>query len=63
MNEHSTATGLVPTDKPRVTVYLEEDIKTDLEKLAQVHDRPVSNYVLRLIKQAIVEAKEKGILD
>jgi predicted transcriptional regulator len=62
MREHSTATGSVPTDKPRVTVYLDEDVKTDLEKLAEAYDRPVSNYVLRLIKQAIADGREKGLI-
>jgi predicted transcriptional regulator len=63
MDEHSTATGSVPTEKPRVTVYMDNEVKADLEKLADAYDRPVSNYVLRLIKQAITEAKEKGVIE
>ena len=52
----------MPSEKPRVTVYLDEDVKEDLEKLAAVHDRPVSNFVLRLIKEAIAKAKEDGVI-
>lgn len=57
-----TASAEMPSDKPRVTLYLDEEIKADLEKLAKLNDRPVSNFVLTLIKQAISEAKEQGLL-
>ena len=57
-----TASAEMPSDKPRVTLYLDEEIKADLEKLAKLNDRPVSNYVLTLVKQAIAEAKEQGLL-
>ncbi|MEM9216416.1 MAG: CopG family transcriptional regulator [Cyanobacteria bacterium P01_F01_bin.150] len=63
MNEYSTSAITVPSDKPRVTVYLDEEVKSDLEKLAEFNDRPVSNFVLRLIKDAIAEAKRKGSID
>ena len=53
---------LMPSEKPRITVYLDEDIKDDLEELARLNDRPVSNFVLTLIKQAITEAKTQGRL-
>ncbi|HEY9881484.1 MAG TPA: hypothetical protein V6D29_23725 [Leptolyngbyaceae cyanobacterium] len=54
--------GAMPTEKPRVVVYMDEQIKADLEKLAARDDRPVSNFVLQLIKREIAEAREKGIL-
>ena len=50
----------VPSDKPRVVIYLDEEIKAELEKLAASHDRPVSNFVLTLIKEAIAQGKAEG---
>ncbi|MBD2054791.1 ribbon-helix-helix protein, CopG family [Oculatella sp. FACHB-28] len=53
----------MPSDKPRVTVYIDEEIKNDLEKLAKASDRPISNLVLVLIKEAIAKAKSEGIIE
>ncbi|MBD2019919.1 ribbon-helix-helix protein, CopG family [Leptolyngbya sp. FACHB-36] len=55
-------TDLMPSDKPRVTVYLDEETKNDLEKLAKANERPVSNFVLVLIKEAISRAKSNGVI-
>lgn len=63
MEEYGNVSEFMPTNKPRVVVYLEDDVKSDLEKLAEVNDRPVSNFVLRLIKGAIAEAREKGAIE
>lgn len=63
MDKYGIDPELMPTSKPRVVVYLDDEVKSDLEKLAEVNDRPVSNFVLRLIKSAIAEAKEKGKLE
>lgn len=52
--------GSMPTEKPRVVVYVDEEIKSAIEKLAALDDRPVSNYVLQLIKQDIAAAKSDG---
>jgi predicted transcriptional regulator len=52
----------MPSEKPRITVYLDEDLKEELEELARLNDRPVSNFVLTLIKQAITDAKAQGQL-
>ncbi len=56
------STDLMPSEKPRITVYLDEDLKEELEELARLNDRPVSNFVLTLIKQAITDAKAQGQL-
>ncbi|WP_445252203.1 MULTISPECIES: ribbon-helix-helix domain-containing protein, partial [unclassified Microcoleus] len=36
----------MPAKLPRIVVYLPEELKTDLERLAKSHYRPVSNMVL-----------------
>lgn len=54
--------GLMATDKPRVVVYMDEEIKAALEILASTEDRSVSNYVLQLVKRAVAEAQANGIL-
>ena len=50
----------MPSEKPRITVYLEEQIKADLERLAIFNDRSASSYIKVLIKRAIAEAKKNG---
>ncbi len=62
MDVYGVVTDPMPSEKPRVTIYLDEDIKADLEKLAEANDRPVSNFVLVLIKEAITKAKADGTL-
>ena len=52
----------MPTEKPRIVVYVDEDIKAAVEQLAGEDDRPVSNYVLQLIKQDIAAARADGRL-
>ena len=48
------------TDKCRVSTYITEDLKIELEKLAKVRDRSLSNLIERIIKQEIAQAKAKG---
>lgn len=48
------------TDKCRVSTYITEEVKSELEKLARVRDRSVSNLIERIIKEEIKEAKAKG---
>jgi uncharacterized protein (DUF1778 family) len=50
----------MPSEKPRITVYIDEDTKTDLEQLAMLNDRSASSFVKVLIKRAIAEAKKNG---
>ncbi|MDV3351729.1 hypothetical protein QGP82_23705 [Leptothoe sp. LEGE 181152] len=53
---------LVPSDKPRVTLYIDSDLKQALEILAERADRSVSNYVIQLIRQDVARAKHSGEL-
>lgn len=50
----------LPAKLPRIVVYLPEELKADLERLAKSHYRPVSNMVLTLIQEAVDEAKSEG---
>ncbi|MEG3843861.1 hypothetical protein, partial [Microcoleus sp. herbarium14] len=50
----------LPAKLPRIVVYLPEELKADLERLAKSHHRPVSNMVLTLIQEAVDEAKSEG---
>ncbi|MEG4587475.1 hypothetical protein QUA54_20000 [Microcoleus sp. MOSTC5] len=50
----------MPAKLPRIVVYLPEELKADLERLAKSHYRPVSNMVLTLIQEAVDEAKSEG---
>lgn len=50
----------VPTDKARVATYIDEELKQKLEQLAALEDRSVSNFLERLIKQAVEQAEKKG---
>ncbi|MEZ2246838.1 hypothetical protein [Microcoleus sp.] len=50
----------MPAKLPRIVVYLPEELKADLERLAKSHHRPVSNMVLTLIQEAVDEAKSEG---
>ena len=50
----------MPSEKPRITVYLEDQIKADLEQLAKLNDRSASSFIKVLIKRAIFEAKKNG---
>lgn len=54
--------GLMPSDKPRITLYVDADIKADVEKLAAQQDRTISNFVVQLIKREIAAAKANGLL-
>ncbi len=48
------------TDKRKASVYMDEDLKNDLEKLAKVESRSVSNLIELLCKEAVVKAKREG---
>lgn len=52
----------VATNKAKLMVYMEHEIKNDLERLAELHNRSMSNYVETLIMQAVANAKQSGIL-
>ena len=50
----------MPPEKTRITLYLDPDIKTDLESVAKFNDRSMNMFITILIKRAIAEAKKNG---
>jgi predicted transcriptional regulator len=58
----SESTGKVPSKKPRVSVYVNEEIKERLEKLAIKEKRTISNLLYAWIIDKIDEAQNNGHL-
>lgn len=54
--------ALVPAKIPRIAVYLSEEVKADLEALASVERRSLSQMAAILIEESIVRAKQEGRL-
>ncbi|NEP17571.1 MAG: ribbon-helix-helix protein, CopG family [Leptolyngbya sp. SIO4C1] len=52
----------MPSDKPRITLYIDQELKDALEVLAERDDRSVSNYVIQLIKLDVARARAAGEL-
>ncbi|OWY64806.1 hypothetical protein B7486_45295 [cyanobacterium TDX16] len=50
----------VATDKSKVSVYMDSELKKDLEALAKEEGRSVSNLLERLATQAVKDAKQEG---
>lgn len=50
----------VTTDKTRISVYLEPSLKEDLERLAKLRKRSMSNLIEVLCESEIDRAKESG---
>lgn len=50
----------VVTDKKRVSLYIEETLKVELEKLAKVRKRSLSNLIEVLCEEAVQQAKKQG---
>ncbi len=50
----------VSTKKPRVVFYLDEDLKSDLERLAVAENRPVSNLLETVAKGLVDQARREG---
>lgn len=59
---HQHPETLVPAKIPRVAVYLSEEVKADLEALANAERRSVSQMAAILIEESIARAKEEGRL-
>jgi hypothetical protein len=53
-------TAVMPTNKGKVGVYVDMEVKRDLEALAASESRSVSNFVELLIKDAVSKAKAEG---
>jgi len=52
----------VPTKLPKLTFYLPEELKKDLEQLAKSRRRSVSNLLVVLAEAEVKKAKEEGEL-
>ena len=52
----------VPSQKPRITIYLPQKVKEKFERLAELNDRSASGYALHLIELAIWQAEKSGEL-
>jgi hypothetical protein len=52
----------VTTDKKRVSLYVDEELKADLELLAKTKKRSLSNLIEVICQEAVDEAKKKGDL-
>lgn len=52
----------MPSNLPRLTVYVDEVTKRKVEALSRLDGRHASNFVVKLIKQAIEEAEADGRL-
>jgi len=50
----------VPARIPKVNVYLQDDVKSDLERLANLERRSLSQMAALLIEQGIQQAKAEG---
>ncbi|WP_250125519.1 ribbon-helix-helix protein, CopG family [Chroococcidiopsis sp. CCMEE 29] len=50
----------VATDKSKVSVYMDADLKRKLEALAKEEGRSVSNLLERLAVQAVKDAEQEG---
>lgn len=53
---------LVPAKIPRIAVYLSEEVKADLEMLANAERRSLSQMAALLIEESIARAKREGRL-
>ena len=50
----------VPAKLPRLVVYLPEELKADLERLANAEHRSLSSMTLIAIEQMVKQAKAEG---
>lgn len=50
----------VPSKLPKVTFYLPEQLRIDLEKLAKIRRRSMSNLIVVLLENEVKQAKDSG---
>ncbi|WP_322744822.1 ribbon-helix-helix domain-containing protein [[Phormidium] sp. LEGE 05292] len=50
----------VPSKLPKVTFYLPEQLRRDLEKLAKIRRRSMSNLIVVLLENEVKQAKDSG---
>ncbi|GAB4469474.1 MAG: hypothetical protein OHK0037_27730 [Elainellaceae cyanobacterium] len=60
--ESLAGSELVATSKAKVMAYIEPELKEDLERLADVRNRSISNLLETLIRDEIEQAKTTGEL-
>jgi CopG-like RHH_1 or ribbon-helix-helix domain, RHH_5 len=53
----------VVTDKKRISLYVEENLKIDLERLARVRKRSLSNLIEVICEEIVLQAKRSGELN
>ncbi|BDT14006.1 MULTISPECIES: ribbon-helix-helix domain-containing protein [Oscillatoriales] len=53
-------TATVPSNKPKLQVYLDEQMLEEGKKLAEKRQRSLSSLIRRLLQLEIEEAKNKG---
>lgn len=58
--DNECVTLSMATNKSRVSFVIPEDTKKELEKIAKLEGRSVSNYVLYVVQKAIAQAKEQS---
>ncbi|NJK50879.1 hypothetical protein HC931_24690 [Candidatus Gracilibacteria bacterium] len=51
------------TDKKRISLYVEENLKTDLERLAKIRKRSLSNLIEVICEEIVKQALHSGELD
>jgi hypothetical protein len=54
---------ILATDKKKASVYMEEALKADLEKLAKARRRSVSSLIEILCDDAVKAAKKSGEIE
>ena len=55
-------TATMPTNKAKLGVYVDQGLKADVEKLAELESRSVSNFIEILLKELVANAKAEGKL-
>lgn len=53
----------VATDKKRVSLYVEEQLKQKLEALAKARKRSLSNLIEVLCQETIIKAEQEGEIE
>lgn len=52
----------VPTDKRKVSLYIEDSLKQSAEMLAKIERRSLNNLIEFLLQEAVEDAKKQGRL-
>jgi hypothetical protein len=56
-------TATVPSNKPKLQVYLDEDLLEDGKRLAEKRQRSLSSLIRRLLQLEIEKAKATGEME